>query len=363
MPIRTIDYLRWAKTHAPARYELTVSGVMPVSPEEFDLSGEAMSLAVQGAYGHPELLELIAERYGVATAHVLPVTGTSSANFVALASATERGQRIAVEYPAYEPLMRIGEMLDLELIRFSRDRSRRYAPTVDEIDRALQQGARVVVLSDLHNPSGCLCPRDELRQVAALCERHSATLLVDEVYRDFAHINCGVARETAATLGPHVIATNSLTKVYGFGGVRAGWLIGSAALIERARGVFDHLCVDLPAPSAHVAVRVLRDIERFEARTGAIHRHQYTVFSRWLATRQDLHDSGNDGAMFSYLKLPRGVAADPFCRWLRQAYDTQVVPGTFFGDDDHVRVGFGDSPDTLAEGLSRLGAAMDAYRA
>ncbi len=362
MPLGTIEYLLWAKTHPPARYELTVSGVPSVPNREIDLEGEAISLAVEGAYGHPVLLDLIGQLYGVAPERVLPVTGTSSANFVALAAITERGQCVAIESPAYEPLIRIAEMLGLEQVRFSRDKSEHFIPNTDEIEIALKRGARAVVITDLHNPSGCLCPRDHLLGIAELCRRHSATLLVDEVYRDFACLNRGVDRETAASLGPHVVATNSLTKVYGFGGLRAGWLIGSTAVIGRARCVFDHLCVDLPAPSAHLATHVLRNIERFESRTRAIHRHQSILFSRWLASRQDLGHYGNDGAVFCYLRLPRGVGADAFCRLLRQDYDTQVVPGTFFGDNDHIRVGFGESPEILSEGLARIGLALDRTR-
>ncbi len=361
MPIHNVEYLNWAKTHKRARYELTLSGVTPVTPDEAGLTPNAWSLLVEGAYGHPELVALIADRYGVSADRVLPVTGTSTANFVAIACAAEPGERVAIESPAYEPLIRAAQFMRLDLGRFERDSEHRFAPHLESIERELRRGARAVVISDLHNPSGCHCPTETLRAAANLCAAEEAKLIVDEVYRDFAHINRGIPRTTAATLGPHVVTTNSLTKVYGFGGLRAGWIIADPEFITRAAAAFDHLSVDLPAPSTSAAISILHRIDEFASRARAIHRHRYPLFSQWLTSRQDLRGYGNDGAVFAYVRLPNGVPGDTFCHYLRRHFDTQVVPGSFFGDPRHIRIGFGAPEDELTEGLRRIGLALDAY--
>jgi len=231
----TERYLHWAKTHPPARFELTVSGAPRVSAQEFGIRSNDVDTIVQGTYGHPELIARIAALHGVAPATVLPVPGASMANFIALACAVGRGKRVAIESPAYEPLLRTAEFLGLEILRFERDPRNGLAPDVDQVATALRAGARAVVMTDLHNPSGRLCPADVMQAVAARCAEHGAYVIVDEVYRDFAHINRGIPRATASLLGPNVIVTNSLTKAYGLGGLRAGWLVAAPELMERAR--------------------------------------------------------------------------------------------------------------------------------
>ena len=59
------EYLRWAKTHPVAKYDLTSSGVpflelrrLPVKLRDLELSGS-------GGYGHEPLLQAIAARYRV----------------------------------------------------------------------------------------------------------------------------------------------------------------------------------------------------------------------------------------------------------------------------------------------------------
>ena len=51
--------------------------------------------------------------------------------------------------------------------------------------------------------------------------------------------------------------------------------------------------------------------------------------------------------------------ADEVFRVLREKYETSVVPGRFFESPSHFRIGLGGDTESLVEGLSRLGAALD----
>lgn len=361
MTLHAVHFLEWAKTHTRATYELTLSGVPPVEPTEFPFAADEVDIKVTGTYGHPVLLERIASRYGVHPTWVLPVTGTSTANFMALAIAADRGGPLLVEFPVYQPLMRAAEFLRLQTVSLTRDPRRHFAPDPDVVEQALRQGVTAVLLTDLHNPSGRLCPPETLAAIARLCDRYSAILIVDEVYRDFAHLNGGIPRTTAATLGDQVLTTNSLTKVYGLGGLRAGWLIAAPPWIALASRILDILCVDVPAPTASLAIRALENLERFEQRTRGIYRECAPIVTQWLESRRDVGGYGLDGAVFAYLGLPAGVDADEFTWFLRETFDTQVVSGAFFGEPDHIRVGFGVPPDRLREGLRRIGLALDRF--
>jgi aspartate/methionine/tyrosine aminotransferase len=49
----------------------------------------------------------------------------------------------------------------------------------------------------------------------------------------------------------------------------------------------------------------------------------------------------------------------PFAQHLRERYDTQVVPGSFFEAPGAVRLSFGVEPAILEQGLANLSAALD----
>ena len=77
---------------------------------------------------------------------------------------------------------------------------------------------RLIIITNLHNPSGALAHEDELRRIGRLAASVGARVLVDEVYLDSAV----PAPRSAVHLGPEFLCTNSLTKVYGLSGLRCG---------------------------------------------------------------------------------------------------------------------------------------------
>jgi aspartate/methionine/tyrosine aminotransferase len=192
-----------------------------------------------------------------------------------------------------------------------------------------------------------------------MTDRAGAWLIIDEVYLDYMHANRGGELRTAASLGPHVIATSSLTKVYGLGGLRAGWLMSSPEITERVRDAMDHMMVNNASPSMNLAIRALENADRLCDRTRRIYETGRPIVERWLRSRPDLTCAGDDGAVFVFITLPDGVDDRHVLELLVSKYDTVVVPGSFFGAPGHIRVSFILPESDQTEALDRLGRAID----
>lgn len=262
----TVPYLRWHKLHRPARYDLTGSGVPSASPADLCADGLSVSLEAPGRYGHSDLIEAVAELYHVSPDRVVLVPRTSSANFIALAVSTRRGSQVLVERPGYDPILRAARFLGIEVIRLSRRPDQGFGVPLDQLEAGLEKGAAAVVLTNLHNPSGYRLSPDTVKDLVLMCARANATLIVDEVYLDAASMIGREARWTAAAHADHCIATGSLSKVYGLGGLRAGWLLGDPDTVRRAQDIMDLLSVQNAAPAASLAVRALANLGNLEER-------------------------------------------------------------------------------------------------
>jgi aspartate/methionine/tyrosine aminotransferase len=283
----------------------------------------------------------------------------STANFVALAAVAGAGDRVLIERPVYDPIVRAARFLGLEVVFFDRPADQGYFPDLGGIELGLGHGARAVVLTNLHNPSGLLCPERVLRQLSRLAAQYGAVLIADEVYLDYARLNSNCRPLRAAQLGEHVITTDSLTKVYGLGWLRAGWMIANPRILDQARHVIDLLNVVNPVISARLARQALDCLDTLAERCRTAHDRRYSILSAWLESRSDLGTYGHDGALFSWVRLPPGVSGNRLADLLAAEYDTTLVPGEFFGADGHVRIGFDLPEDELREGLQRVGAALD----
>jgi len=355
----TMTYMRWAKTHPRVRFEMTDSGVPSVERHEFDTLGASVNLRNVGPYGDPKLISALAKRYRVSEAGVVPVPGASSGIFIALAVAAHRGAKVLLEWPLYEPVRLVADFLQLHVEVLRREPQKAFDVDPDQIEMGLDEGASVVFLCNLHNPSGRVTKPDAMRAIADRCDRAKAVLIVDEAYLDAWSLNSEQSCWTAASLGDNVIAINSLTKIYGLSGLRAGWLATNARWAERARDMMDMLSVNNAAPAMTLAVSALHGIGRLEERFRRLYSESQPVFREWLARENRLHGYGNDGAIFECLRLPGGVSGDQLNALLVAEYDTQVTPGAFFGLDDHIRLSLTLPPDELAEALSRISRSLD----
>ena len=358
MIVPRVEYMYWAKTAPAATYNLAMSGMPHVPPDEYGARPEDLNGGKHHPYGDPRLIEAIAERYGVDPAGVVLLPGTSLANFVALAANLERGATVLVETPVYDCIPRTVEFFGCQTRHVERRAGDRFQPDLQQVEDGLQDGAAAVFLTDLHNPSGLRLTDDTLRELADLTARHGAALIIDEVYRDALHICGGEPLRTAASLAPHVTTTNSLTKVYGLGRLRAGWLIAEPQVAERARNAGDCLMVVNPSPTMNLAVRAFANVARLEERSRNIHARGWAVVRDWLAGHPDITCPGNEGTIFVWLNLSERIDARRLVERLVEKYDTLVVPGHFFGCPHHVRLGFGREPELVREGLDRLDKAL-----
>jgi aspartate/methionine/tyrosine aminotransferase len=348
------DYMHWAKFKAPVRFALTGSEVphfrmdsLPISVADLDLDGAS----------HPRyapLRQAIAGRYGVSTDVVVAADGTSMANFLAMAALIAPGDEVLVEHPTYEPLLGAASFLGAEIKHFERNPEDDFRLDPAVIQSRLSNRTRVIVLTNLHNPSGALATELELQAIGDLAGQNGARVLIDEVYLDSAV----PPRRSAVHLGPVFVCTNSLTKVYGLSGLRCGWILAEPELAERMWRLNDLFGVNQAHPAERLACIAFEHIDRVVGGNPAMLQRNRGLFNDFVGSRDDIE----------CMAAEHGITA--FARWaggdtqkldavLRERYDTSVVPGHWFEMPDHFRVGFGLPPDHFAEALTRLRAALD----
>jgi aspartate/methionine/tyrosine aminotransferase len=344
------DYMHWAKFKPPVRYPLTGSEVphfrmdsLPVTIADLDLDGASHPR-------YPPLREAIAGRYGVPVDQVVAADGTSMANFLAMAALISPGDEVLIELPTYELLLGAASFLGAEIKRFERKPEDAFRLDPATVEEAMSDRTRLVVITNLHNPSGALASEDELRSIGQL----GARILVDEVYLDSAV----PAPSSAVHLGPEFVCTNSLTKVYGLSGLRCGWIVAEPELTERMWRLNDLFGVNQAHPAERLACIAFERIDEVIGGNPdllARNRHRWNAFAE---SRDDLDCIPANHGITAFPRW-RGGDTHRLDALLRERYDTSVVPGRWFEMPDHFRVGFGVPLDDFEEALGRLGAALD----
>ena len=358
-------YMEWAKTRSHARCNLATSGVMSVPIAEFPVEMKDLEITAPGAYGHARLQQRLAKHNDVPEESVVAATGTSMANHLAMAAVLDPGDEVLIEQPVYGPLLDVAEYLGARVKRIRRKFEAGFALDLDDLRRLISPQTRLIVLSNLHNPSGALLSAETLRAVGQMAVRAGTHVLVDEVYLEMLFerempVSFNIGKTLAADAENPFIVTNSLTKVYGLSGLRCGWILASPELAKRM-----WLLNDLyGAVAAHAAERMsviaFDHLEQFRSRSRALLATNRALLDAFLDSRRDLECFRPLAGTVVFPRLTRGNAED-FFRLLREKYETTVVPGSFFEMPQHFRIGIGGDTESLKVGFGRLSAALDEF--
>ncbi|HEY7923816.1 MAG TPA: pyridoxal phosphate-dependent aminotransferase [Vicinamibacteria bacterium] len=349
-------YMEWAKTRSSARFNLASSGLAAYPLAELGSGPDVLELS-DSFYGYPPLLERLARKAGVDPDRIVHATGTSMANLLVLAAAAEPGDEVLIEEPTYTLLSDAARWLRLDVRRFPRRAEAGFRIDPRDVERALTPRTRLVVITNLHNPSSAFTPPEDLRRIGDAARSMGARVLVDEVYLE-AYSVLGRPWGSAARLGSEFVITSSLTKAYGLSSLRCGWIVAEPDLARRIWRLNDLFGVVPAHPAERLSVVALDRLDRVAERARRILETNRDGVNAFLAARPELACEPVDGGMIAFPRLLKGDV-ESLCERLRERFETTVVPGRFFGVPDHFRLAIGAEPEVIAEGLARLGQALD----
>jgi aspartate/methionine/tyrosine aminotransferase len=349
-------YLAWAKLHSNARFNLASSGVLDYPLSELPVRIEDLEIGGTGPYGYKPLMERLAAKAEVPENCVVYTFGTSMANFIALMAIVHRGDEVLVEKPTYDPLLTILEHIGANVRRFERRAEKGFRLGLGELERNLTPQTRLVILCNLHNPSSALTDESTMLQVGEMAAKVGARVLVDEVYLETLFDE---PWRSAFRLGSNFVVTSSLTKAYGLSGIRCGWILAQPELAKRMWQIVDFTYGSPVHPAELLGVIALDNLARVRDRARGLLNTNRALVNEFLAAHQtlDCEPSRFGTTVFPRLRAGR---ADQFVAMLCEKFDTSVVPGEFFEQPQHFRIGFCGKTETVRGGLERLGAALDA---
>jgi aspartate/methionine/tyrosine aminotransferase len=346
-------YVAWAKQHHAVTYNLASSGIAAPPLDDIEFGPEDLDLAGEHEDGWPPLLERLATRYGVHSSQVVLAPGASMANHLVCALLLEPGNTVLVEHPVYEPLHALPRYFHADVKFFERSATNGYPLIAATIEPLLDAGTRLLICSNLHNPSGKWVRTSELDDLAHLAESRGFYILVDEVYLEWLYSE---GERTATLLGPRMITTRSLTKAFGLDALRAGWILSSEEIADRLRRLNDLFSITTPFPTERMAARALDHADGILVTLKARLAENRLLVEDFLSHHPELSWIAPDAGPVGFVHLKDGSVDELVTRLLEK--DAAVAPGRFFGVVDHFRLGFGMKREILIEGLRRLGEVL-----
>ena len=348
--------MHWAKTRVKVKYDLALSGILNLPFAELEATISDIDLNGDNSYGYCPLIDALAAHADVQRECVVTISGgTSMANHLAMAAAIEHGDEVLIEQPTYEPLLALAQYFGAGIKRFARPAENSFRVDVDDLTSQVTSRTRLIVLTNLHNPSSALVDEETLRAIGEIAQSVGARVLVDEVYLEAMF---EAAPRSSVHLGPQFIATSSLTKGYGLSGLRCGWILAEPELAQRMRLLHDIFGALAPHPAERLSVLALRELPKFIERAKTILETNRAALNDFYDSREDLDVLRSVAGTTSFPRLLKGTV-EKLYTLLTEKYDSALVPGRFFESPQHFRVGMCAEPAAFQTGVERLGRALD----
>src|SRR5438034_4962482 len=339
------------------KYDLSESGVEALTLQEITRDPKELmktKLGYAEGVGREATRALIA---GIHPGHeaddVMVTTGTSEANFLALASLVTAGDEVVVIMPNYMQVHGLATALGARVRAVWLREERAWTIDLDALAAAVNPRTRAICVCQPNNPTGPVLSQAEVQSIVRIADQHGAWIVADEVYR-------GAERSAEESpsfsgRGERILVTGGLSKVYGLPGLRIGWLVGPPGQIAAALEMKDYTSI-APATLSEALAQIA-----LERRKQLLERARFLVNERWPALEdwasrhsRELHWTAPAAGAICFFSYQFPIDSMPFVDRLIRDYSTMIVPGIQFRAERHLRIGFGMAPRVLHSGLAAI---------
>jgi aspartate/methionine/tyrosine aminotransferase len=322
-------------------------------------------------WGAPALRAAIADKYGPVLSleldperEITVVCGATEAMLAAVMAVVDPGDEVVVFEPYYE---NYGPDAVLSGAR------PRYVPLLppkaegdtwrfepEALAAAFGPRTRAIIVNTPHNPTGKVFTREELEQIAALCQQWNAVAITDEIYEHLVYEGEHVRIATLPGMWERTITISGLSKTYSVTGWRLGYLVAPETLTVPIRRIHDFLTVGAAAPLQEAGAVALRLHPDYYADLLAGYAERRAIVCDGLA-RAGFHVYRPAGAYYVMTDVAALGGTDDvaFVRDMINRVGVAAVPGSSFYADPargrtQVRFAFPKRRETLEAAMVRL---------
>ena len=294
--------------------------------------------------------------------------GAKHSLFNAFQALLNEGDEVIVPGPCWVSYPELVSMAGGVPVVVQAEESNSFKPTAAQIEAAVTDKTRAIILNSPNNPNGFVYSREELKAIADIAVAHDFAIVSDEIYEVLVYD--GTKHVSIASLSEeikeHTIVINGMSKAYAM----TGWRIGyAAAPLHVAKAMTNFQSHSTSNPNSIAQCAALAALKGPDDQLQAMVRE----FDRRRMRMYELIN-GIDGLSCI---LPKGAfyvmmnisgligkklngvpitGSMSFTELLLENSQVAVVPGVGFGADWYVRLSYATNMENIEKGLSRIKA-------
>lgn len=296
---------------------------------------------------------------------VLVTVGGSEAIDIALRAMLNPGDEVLIPQPSYvsyEPctILAGGTPIIIEL-----KHENQFRLTAQELESAITEKTKVLILPFPNNPTGAIMEREDLEKIAKVIEKYDLYVISDEIYAELSYTEKHVSIVNIPGMWERTILINGFSKAYAMTGWRLGYACGPEKIIAQMMKIHQFCIMCAPTTSQYAAVEALKNADE----DIQMMREAYNQRRRYLVhtfQKMGLECFEPFGAFYMFPCIREfGMTSEEFATRFLYEEKVAVVPGTAFGDcgEGFIRISYAYSLDRLKLAMECMNRFVEKLRA
>ncbi|HEY4679131.1 MAG TPA: aminotransferase class I/II-fold pyridoxal phosphate-dependent enzyme [Candidatus Angelobacter sp.] len=304
------------------------------------------------------LRERIAALYpNASAANVLVTVGAAQANWMVCSTLLEAGDEVIVVSPGYRQVWGLAKNAGCQVKETHLRQENNWRLNLDELESLAGPKTKLISIVNPNNPTGSILTPEEMQRIVGICQKTGAWLHADEVYRGTEL----AADETPSFWGMYerAICVNSMSKAYGLAGLRIGWVVTSAEMVEELWRRHEYAVIAAAGPSMKLAEIGLQPAKRkmLLDRQRKLSREGHAVLERWVREQEGRFNVSQAVATsIAFVGYNFDMPSAELANHIREKASVLVAPGGYLGTENHLRITVGYEPEKVRTALKRIDA-------
>ena len=287
---------------------------------------------------------------------VVVTVGGSEGIDIAMRAMLDKGDEVLIPQPSYVSYLPCTVLADGVPVIIPLQRKNEFKLTVEELENAVTEKTKILVLPFPNNPTGSIMTREDLEPIAKFVMEHDLFVLSDEIYSELSYKGEHVSIASFPGMKERTILINGFSKGFAMTGWRLGYACGPKKIIEQMIKIHQYAIMCAPTNSQYAAVEALRNCEgEVEEMRNAYNQRRRFLVNEFKRMKLDCFEPY--GAFYIFPSIKEfGMSSEEFAMKFLAEEKVAVVPGTAFGEcgEGFLRISYAYSLEDLKEAIGRL---------
>ncbi len=296
---------------------------------------------------------------------VIVTTGAKFALYAVFQAIINKGDEVVIPTPYWVSYPEHVKIAGGEPVFVDGLEENNFKITKEQLESVITDRTKALIINSPSNPTGMMYSKEELAILGEVCLQHNIIIISDEIYEKLIyteepHISIAAL---SAELKAQTIVINGVSKSHAMTGWRIGYAVGPQMIIKAMTNLASHATSNPTTIAQYAALEAYHN----QTENDRIFKEMKHVFTERLDTFYELIKAipgvkceKPNGAFYIFPNVKETAILNGFNtvdEWVTALLEEEkvaLIPGSGFGNPDHVRLSYATSMDVLIEAATRI---------